>query len=478
MPSGTTELIWLSIGEAAALISKRRVSPVELTEAVLRRVEELNPKLNAYLTVVAEAAMAEARRAESEIRRGRYRGPLHGIPIAIKDNLWTAGVRTTAGSKILREFVPSEDATAVRRLKRAGAIVIGKTNLHEFAYGVTTVNPHFGATRNPWDLGRIVGGSSGGSAAALASGMCAGSIGTDTGGSVRIPSALCGVVGLKATFGRVSCYGSVPLAPSFDHVGPMARTVSDVAILLGAIAGRDALDETTSAVSVPDFAAGLNGAKRKKRALRIGWPRDYFFERVEPEILEALKKAARQCEELGAKIEEVSLPHVAESVDPSTQIALAEARVVHENAGYFPAHAAEYSEETRKRLEMGADVCAVDYLKALEFRKVVRGDFEKAFERVDVILTPTTPIAAPGMDEAMISVGGEEEHVRMALLRMNRPSNFTGLPAISVPCGFSGNGMPIGLQLIGRAFEEARLLQIAHLYEQATEWHAMRPRLA
>ena len=477
MPMGETELTCLSIGEAAALISKQRLSPVKLTEAVLRRVEELNPKLNAYLTVVAQAAMAEARRAESEIRRGRHRGPLHGIPIAIKDNIWTGGVRTTAGSKILREFVPSEDATAVRRLKRAGAIVIGKTNLHEFAYGVTTVNPHYGATRNPWNQERIAGGSSGGSAAALASGICAGSVGTDTGGSVRIPAALCGVVGLKATFGRVSCHGSVPLAPSFDHVGPMARTVGDVAILLRAIAGHDSRDATTVAIPVPDFAAGLKGAGRKKTALRIGWPRDYFFERVEGEILEAVKAAARQFEKLGATIEEVPLPHVAESVDPSTHIALAEARAVHENAGYFPAHAAEYSEETRKRLEMGADVRAVDYLKALEFRKVVRGDFEKAFERVDAILTPTTPIAAPGMDDAMISVGGEQEHVRMALLRMNRPSNFTGLPAISILCGFTHSRLPIGLQLIGRAFEEAPLLQIAHLYEQATEWHTMRPKL-
>jgi len=470
-----SELIWLSIAEAAALIAKRRLSPVELTEAVLRRIEELNPRLNAFLTVVADQARADARRAEKAIRGGRYRGPLHGIPIALKDNIWTRGIRTTAGSKVLRDFAPAEDATVVRRLRQAGAILIGKTNLHEFAYGVTTVNPYYGATRNPWDTTRIAGGSSGGSAAALASGMCAGSAGTDTGGSVRIPAAVCNVVGLKPTFGRVSCHGTVPLAPSFDHVGPMARTVTDVAILLEAIAGRDALDATTAREPVPDFARGLRSVAGKKIKLCLGRPREYFFDRVDGEIRKTVDAAARQFEKLGAKIEEVSLPHVADSVDPSTQIALAEARMVHENAGYFPARAAEYSEETRKRLEMGADVRAVDYLQALEFRKVVRADFEAAFARVDAILTPATAIAAPIIGEARIKVGGQEEDVRMALLRMNRPANFTGLPAISVPCGFTQSGLPIGLQLVGGAFEEARLLQIAFWYEQATAWHTRHP---
>jgi aspartyl-tRNA(Asn)/glutamyl-tRNA(Gln) amidotransferase subunit A len=470
-----SELAFLPVWKAARLLAQKKLSPVELIETALARIDSLNPKLNAYLTVVADQARAEAKHAEREMRSGRYRGLLHGIPISLKDNIWTHGVRTTAGSKILRDFVPDEDATVVRRLRRAGAIVLGKTNLHEFAYGVTTVNPHYGPTRNPWNTARIAGGSSGGSAAALASGMCAGSVGTDTGGSVRIPAALCGVVGLKATFGRVSSHGTVPLAPSFDHVGPIARTVADVAILLGVIAGRDSLDPTTAQEPVPDFLKGLRSARSKKHRLRLGWPRDYFFERVENEIHEAVKAAARLFEKLGATIEEVALPHVADVVDPSTHIALAEARAVHEQAGYFPAHAAEYAEETRKRLEMGGDVRAVDYLKALEFRKVVRADFEAAFARVDAILAPTTPLAAPRIEDTMISVAGEPEHVRAALLRPNRPSNFTGLPAISVPCGFTAEGLPVGLQLIGRAFEETRLLQIAHLYEQAAGWHTTRP---
>lgn len=469
-------LAFASIEELAPLIARHKVSPVELVRMLLGRIERLNPQLNAYLTLTAEQALAEARRMEKELfgSRGlrRRRGPLHGIPISLKDNIWTRGVRTTAGSKVLRDFLPSDDATVVRRLRRAGAILLGKTNLHEFAYGVTTNNPHFGATRNPWDTARIPGGSSGGSAAAVAAGLCFASLGSDTGGSIRIPAALCGIVGLKPSFGRVSCHGVVPLCPSFDHVGPLARTVADVAILLGAIAGRDERDETTLRVPVPDYRAALGKPPRK---FRLGRPRHYFWEKLDPEVRRVAEAAARSFEPLGGVIEEVSLPHLAGSVEPSIQIALAEARHFHESAGYFPARAADYGEEVRKRLEAGAEVRAVDYLKALEARKALRADFEAAFTHVDAILSPTVPVAAPRIGEERVGSGSEEEAVRSALLRLNRPANLTGLPAISVPCGFTRAGLPVGLQLIGRGLDETTLLRIACAYERATEWHKRHP---
>ena len=464
-------LAFASIEQLAPLVAKKKVSPVELVEIFLSRIARLNPRLNAYLTVTADQARAQARHAEKELLKGR-RGPLHGIPISLKDNIWTRGVRTTAGSKILSDFIPERDATTVRRLRRAGGIVLGKTNLHEFAYGVTTNNPHFGPTRNPWDTERIPGGSSGGSAAAIAAGLCVASVGSDTGGSVRIPAALCGVVGLKPTFGRVSCYGVVPLSPSLDHVGPLTRTVADAAIMLGVIAGRDPLDPATITAAA---ARDLRRWRGRISHLRLGWPREYFWEKLDDEVRRHVEAAARWFEREGARIEQISLPHLAESAETTTQIALAEARHFHQSAGYFPARSADYSEEVRKRLEMGADVRAVDYLRAFELRKLLQADFNQAFAAVDAILAPTVPIAAPRIGEERIAIGFEEESVRNALLRLNRPANLTGLPALSVPCGFTGAGLPVGLQLIGQAGEEARLLRIASAYEQAAEWHKQRP---
>jgi aspartyl-tRNA(Asn)/glutamyl-tRNA(Gln) amidotransferase subunit A len=465
-------LVFLSIGRVAPLLRAKKISPVELTESVLARIEKLNPRLNAYITVIGERARADARRAEREIVRGRCRGPLQGVPISIKDNIWVRGVRCTAGSKILADFVPAEDATVVRRLARAGAVLVGKTNLHEFAYGITSENPHYGPARNPWAQDRITGGSSGGSVAALAAGLCFASIGTDTGGSIRIPAALCGVAGLKPTFGRVSSYGVVPLAHSLDHVGPLARAVGDLAILLQIISGRDLLDPAAAAKPVPGYLQALRGRLGR---LRLGWPRDYFFERVDEQVRLAIESAARVLTKLGAQIEEVSLPHVAGSAEPSTHIALAEARHFHETAGYFPARAVEYGEDVRKLLDKGGSVSAVDYLKALEMQQAVRSDFQAAFARVDAILAPAVPVAAPRLGESILTVGGDQETVRSALIRLNRPGNLTGLPAISVPCGFTRDGLPIGLQLIGPAWGEERLLQIAHAYEQATDWHTRRP---
>ncbi len=467
-----SELCGLPIEKLAPLLARKKVSPVEVLEAVLERIERSQPILNAYLTVTAEAARGDAARAEREITKGRYRGPLHGIPISLKDNIWTRGVRTTAGSKVLADFIPEQDATVARRLRRAGAILVGKTNLHEFAFGFTTNNPHYGPTRNPWDVERIPGGSSGGSAAAVAAGLCAASVGTDTGGSVRVPAALCGIIGLKPTYGRVSCHGTVPLAKSLDHVGVLARKVADVAILLGAIAGRDPLDLTTADAPVPDYQHRL---RQRPRKLRLGWPREHFRERLDGEVRRALEAARRSFEQMGARVEEVRLPHVHQTPEAGASMAYAEALAVHQALGYYPARIADYSPELRALLEAGTKVRAVDYLLAFETQKAARADFEAAFERVDAILAPTVPVPAPHIGEESVVLDGKRETLRSAFLRLNRPANLTGLPAISIPCGFTRGALPIGLQIIGRAFDEAGLLRIALAYEEANEWSERRP---
>ena len=462
----------LTIHAAAALLRRKTISPVELTKAVLARMEALNPRLNAFITITAERAMNDARAAEREILRGKWRGTLHGIPVTLKDNINTDGVRTTAGSRILQDFVPNADADVAAKLKAAGAVLLGKTNLHEFAYGVTTENPHFGATHNPWNLECIPGGSSGGSAAAVATGLGFASVGTDTGGSIRIPSALCGVVGLKPNFGRVSCRGIVPLAVTLDHAGPIAHCVEDAAIMLDAICDSDA----PRAAFHRALKTSQKRSSRKER-LRIGWPREYFFERVDEEVKEAIGAAAKCLQKLGARIEEVSLPHLEEASEPSTQIALAEALEYHERQGYFPARAADYGVDVRKRLELGSAVRAVDYLCAQQSRERLRADFRAAFERVDAILAAAVPIPAPRIGADSVMINGESHSVRGALVRANRPANFTGFPAISVPCGFTRAGLPIGLAIHGPEWGEANLLRIALLYEQTTEWHTRRPPL-
>jgi aspartyl-tRNA(Asn)/glutamyl-tRNA(Gln) amidotransferase subunit A len=471
-------LSFATIEELSALLAKREISPVELTENFLSRIERYNSRLNAYLTVTAEHALAGARRAEKELARRREtsgrRRPLLGIPINLKDNIWTRGIRTTAGSKVLRDFVPAEDATVVRKLARAGAILLGKTNLHEFAYGVTSNNAHYGPARNPWALDRIPGGSSGGSAVAIAAGLCAASVGTDTGGSIRIPSAMCGIVGLKPTFGRVSVFGTIPLAPSFDHVGPLARSIADAAILLGLLAGRDPLDATSSAHRVEDFSAALRKPIRK---FRLGRPREYFWEKLDGEVRRAAEAAVRDLEKHGATIREISLPHLSESADAAANISLAETRYGHETAGYFPAHAEEYSEEVRQRIDAGGIVLATQYLAGLDVQKRVRADFDAAFQEVDAIVAPTVPVPAPPIGAEYIEVNGEQIGVRAALVGMNRPANFTGHPAISVPCGFTRDGLPVGLQLVGRRFDESTLLRIAFAYEQEHDWRSRHPRL-
>ena len=465
-----SELAFLTIEQAARLLRKQSISPSDLVEVALARIERFNPAFNTFLTVAAAQARAGARRAEKQLRGLGTKSLLCGIPLSIKDNFTTRGVRTTAGSLLLTNFVPGEDSDVVQKLTRAGAIVLGKTNMHEFAYGITSENPHYGPSRNPWDPDRVTGGSSGGSAAALAMGIGYAATGTDTGGSIRIPSALCGIVGLKPTFGLVSVEGVVPLAKTLDHAGPMARNVTDVCIILAAIAG----DYPPKAVR-PD---PQKLRKNRPRKFRIGWPKQYFFERIDREVYDAIELAARCFQSLGATIRPVPLPGLEHSVEPSTNIALAEATQYHESQGYFPAQASKYGDDVRYRLELGRKVLAADYLHALEVKRKITQEFDAVFASIDVILAPTLPVPAPRIGEKEVVIAGEKETVRSALVRLNRPANLTGHPAISISCGFTRSGLPIGLQLIGPHWSEARLLSIALAYEDATEWHKRRPSLA
>jgi aspartyl-tRNA(Asn)/glutamyl-tRNA(Gln) amidotransferase subunit A len=452
------DLLSLDIHSVAPLIRARKISPVELLEAALERIEMLNPKLNAFITIAGGQAKDAARKAEREVVGKRYRGPLHGIPIALKDNIETKGLRTTAGSKILADFVPDADADVVRALRRAGAIIVGKTNMHEFAYGITNENPHYGPARNPRDIERIAGGSSGGSAVAVATGMAFAALGTDTGGSIRIPASLCGVVGLKPTYERVSRRGVIPLSRSLDHVGPLARSAVDAALLL------EVLSDTRHRFHSP-FSSRKSSRRTSRRSklrkITFGRPSEFFFDRVNEEVQAAISAAIDRLRRTGARVVEISLPNAANWGEAGTQIALAEARQYHESQGYYPARAEEYGVDVRMRLEQGATVRAIDYLQATETRARAIAEFDAVFGAVDVIIAPATPVAATRIGESMVTILGEEEMVRSAMVRLSRPANVSGNPAISIPCGWTKNGLPIGLQLIGKRWDEATLLQIA-----------------
>ncbi len=466
------ELTRLSIAEAGEQVRRRVLSPAELTRAYLERIQRQDGDLLAYITVLSAEPLAAATAAQEEIARGHYRGPLHGIPIALKDLMLTRGIRTTCGSRILRDWVPDADATVAARLSEAGAILLGKLNMHEFAYGPTGVNPHYGTPRNPWDRQRMPGGSSSGSAVAVAAGLCAGALGTDTGGSIRIPAAFCGLVGLKPTYGRVSRAGVIPLAWSLDHVGPMTRTVTDAALLLQVVAGRDPADPSAVDVPVPDYLRAIQG---EIRGLRLGLPKDLFFERLDPEVRAAVLAAARSLEGMGASVEEVPLPGVQHAGSASFAIIAAEATAYHEP--YLKARAAEYGADVRARLATGQFILAGHYLKAQRARQVIRAEVDAALRHVHALLLPTTPIPAPPLDAREISLDGLTEDVRWWLIRCTRPINVTGHPALSVPCGLTAAGLPIGLQLVGRHFDEATLLRIGHTFEAVSPVRDLRPPL-
>ena len=457
-------LCFLSAAELGRRIARREVSPVEVARAHLARIALLDAKLNAFLLVTTNRALAEAAVAEREIAAGQVRGPLHGVPMALKDLFDTAGVRTTAGSKILAENVPARDAAAVERLRAAGLVLLGKTNLYEFAFGTTNDNPHYGPARNPWDLERSPGGSSGGSGAALAMGLCAVSLGTDTGGSIRIPAGACGVVGLKPTLGRVSRRGVTPLAWSFDTVGPMTRTVEDVALMLNAIAGPDAEDEWCAARPAEDFTRDLEAGVR---GLTLGLPREWFFEGVEPGIEATVRDAIGVLEREGARRVEMPLPGMADAHTAHHAILAAEAAAFH--GPWLRERPDDYGSDVRRGLELGQLIPAVDYVNARRVQAIVRATFRAALAEADVLVTPCLPQPPLRVGEPM------SREPAVAWNRLLTPVNMAGFPAISLPCGFGGAGMPVGLQIIGRPFEEALLLRVARAYERVTAWGMRRP---
>lgn len=449
-----------TISELAQRMRRREISPVEITRGCLERIEKLNARLNAFITVTAEAAMAEARAAEAEILRGEWRGPLHGIPVALKDLIDTAGVRTTAASALYKDRVPNQDAEVVRRLRRAGAVIVGKNNLHEFAYGGSSLVSYFGDVHNPWDVSRIAGGSSGGSAAAVAAGLACAAIGTDTAGSIREPAALCGCVGLKPTYGRVSGRGVIPLSLSLDHVGPLAASVADAAIVLQAIAGYDPADLTTSDIPVADYVAALRG---DATPLCVGVPRASFYDDLDPEVASAMEHALRAIQTLVAEIKEVKL-----DVPTDRTLQAAESFAYHaESVARSPEL---YEPETLRRIRSGEKVSAAEYIRRHRELDEARRSIGQIFADVDVLVTPTMPIPAP----AIAQLKANPDALRPAelkLLRNTRPFNVWGLPAISVPCGFTQSGLPIGLQIAGPHWREDLVLRLAHGYERATAWH-------
>ncbi|MGH9786000.1 MAG: amidase, partial [Terriglobia bacterium] len=464
--SQSSDLTRLSIRDAAELVRRKKVSPVELTQACLARIERLNPMLNAFITVTADSALAEARQAEAEIQRGRWRGPLHGIPIALKDLFDTAGVRTTAASELYKDRIPTADAEVVRRLKGAGAVFLGKQNMHEFAYGSTSVFSYFGAVHNPWALDYMAGGSSGGSAAAVSAELCYGALGSDTGGSIRGPAACCSIVGLKPTYGLVSTRGVIPLSWSRDHVGPMTRTVADAAILLQAIAGYDPEETTSQKMDVPNYSSAL-GAKTS--SLRLGVPREFFFAGLHPEIEAAINNALSMLGKLTAGLREISIP-----VSTNRSVTDAEAYAFH--ADSLAKTPELYQPYTRGRLGTGAEVTTRAYVEGRRELAQLRQDIRKTFVSVDTLVTPTTPIPPRTILEA---TGDDPLAIARRLdLRNCTPFNSNGLPTISIPCGFTSAGLPIGLQISGPPGGEAVVLQLAHAYEQATEWHKRRPPVA
>ena len=466
----TTEMIDLSISEAAELLRQQKISPVELATACLDRIERLNPVLNAFITVTREGAMAQARAAEDEIQRGQWRGPLHGIPIGLKDLIDTAGVRTTCGSALFADRVPTEDADVVQRLKRAGAVLLGKQNLQEFAYGGTSASSHFGAVHNPWNPKHIAGGSSGGSAAAVAAGMCFGAIGSDTGGSIREPAAFCGVVGLKPTYGRVSTRGVFPLSWSLDHVGPICRNVRDAALMLEAIAGYDALDPTCVDWPTEQYAQCANALNVKtdfRIGVRIGIARQPFFEDLDRDIELAINEAIEVIRRISLEVIEVLLPSV------PTAVQAPEVYAVHKN--YYANSPELYRPWMRERLAQAAtaDTCA--YVEDRFALERVRRTVDDVFAEVDLLITPTTSVPPITIEEASNMSPNPAGEV---WLRNTRPFNAYGLPTISIPCGFTSTGLPIGLQIAGPRFGEGRVLAFAHAFEQATDWHKRTPTLA
>ena len=480
----------LTLDDAGKRLRKREFSSLELTEAVFQRIAASDDKIHAYLTVARDDGLEQARQADKRLKQDSGISPLLGIPIAVKDNFLTCGLRTTCASKILGEFIPPYDAATVQKLRAAGAVITGKTNLDEFAMGSSAENSAFFPTRNPWNLERIPGGSSGGSAAAVASDQCIAALGTDTGGSIRQPAACCGIVGLKPTYGRVSRYGIVAFASSMDQVGPMTKDVRDAALLLEAIAGYDPGDSTSVSRAVPRYASSLT---EPVKGLRLGIPKEYFVAGMQAEVERAVRTAIRELEKTGAVVEEISLPHTEYAVAVYYIVATAEAssnlarydgmrygrraQAQDLTETYMISRDEGFGAEVKRRIMLGTYALSAGYydayyLKAQKVRTLIKRDFDEAFKRCDVIVTPTAPTTAFKLGEKT------QDPLQMYLSDIYTISiNLAGLPALSLPCGFDSEGMPIGLQIIGKPFDESTIFGVAYNYEQATEWHKKRPRI-
>jgi aspartyl-tRNA(Asn)/glutamyl-tRNA(Gln) amidotransferase subunit A len=480
----------LTLHDAGEKLRKHELSSQELTLAAFQRIGETDDKIHAYITLCRDAALDQAKQADERLKRDGGRLPLLGIPIAVKDNFLTRGLRTTCASKILGDFLPPYDATAIKRIRDAGAVITGKTNLDEFAMGSSAENSAFFPTRNPWNMERVPGGSSGGSAAAAAADQCIAALGTDTGGSIRQPAAFCGMVGLKPTYGRVSRYGIIAFASSMDQVGPITKDVRDCALMLEAIAGHDPADSTSADRPVPRYSEALTG---DVKGLRLGVPKEYFITGIAPEVEQAVRDAIRLLEKNGAVVEEISLPHTEYAVAVYYIVATAEAssnlarydgmRFGHRAGGkdlletYMLSREEGFGPEVKRRIMLGTYALSAGYydayyLKAQRVRALIKQDFHAAFQRCDAILTPTAPTTAFKIGEKIA------DPLQMYLSDIYTISvNLAGLPALSLPCGFDGDGMPIGLQIIGKHFDEATVLRLAHAYEQATEWHKRKPQL-
>jgi len=480
----------LTLHDAGEKLRKHELSSQELTLAAFQRISETDDKVHAYITLCRDAALAQAREADERLKQDGNAQPLLGIPIAVKDNFLTRGLRTTCASKILGDFMPPYDATVIKHIRDAGAVITGKTNLDEFAMGSSAENSAFFPTRNPWNMERVPGGSSGGSAAAVAADQCVAALGTDTGGSIRQPAAFCGVVGLKPTYGRVSRYGIIAFASSMDQVGPITKDVRDCALMLEAIAGHDPADSTSTDRSVPRYSDALTG---DVKGLRLGVPKEYFISGIAPEVEHAVRDAIRLLETNGAVVEEISLPHTEYAVAVYYIVATAEAssnlarydgmRFGHRAGAkdlletYMLSREEGFGPEVKRRIMLGTYALSAGYydayyLKAQGVRALIKQNFDAAFQRCDAIITPTAPSTAFKIGEKI------EDPLQMYLSDIYTISvNLAGLPALSLPCGFDGGGMPIGLQIIGKHFDEATILRLAYAYEQATEWHRRKPRI-
>lgn len=450
-----------AIEELAPMLENKEISPVEVTNAVFNQIDEMDDKINSYISVTKDQAIMGAKVAEQEILSGNYRGKLHGVPMAIKDNIYFKGSKTTMGSKIHQNFIPEYDATVVEKLRDQGVIFTGKLNLHEYAWGATTNNPHYGACRNPWDLDRIPGGSSGGSGAAVAAHLTIASLGTDTGGSIRIPSSFCGIIGLKPTHGLVSKHGSFPLAWSLDHIGPMTKTVKDNAYVLEAIAGFDSKDPSSINSDRKTYSSMLgNGIK----GLRIGVNEEYFFKDVDENVEKAVRQALLDLEKAGATLVEVDIPSMVYSEFAELVTIMSEPSAIHHDN--LISRPEDFGEDVRLPLKVGELFSAVDYLQAQQVRWQLNIEFQKVFQDVDVVITPTLPFLPPKIGQLTVNINNKKDvYYPTDIIRFTGPFNLTGLPAASIPCGYA-NGLPIGMQIVGPAFREDIILNTAYFYEQ------------